>query len=80
MLVLIEIKTKNRPMSFTHQKQNRMIYLVDQDKIRRHNTFIRIHLDYPCFTEGCEGTGNKGLRVQQPPRRLDTEASSKGKR
>ena len=53
-----------------------MIYLVDQDKIRPHNTFTRIHSNYPCSTEGCEGTG-KGLRVKQPPRRLDTEASSK---
>ena len=53
-----------------------MIYLVDQNKIRRHNTFSRIHSDYPCSTGGCEGTG-KGLRVKQPPRKLDAEASSK---
>ena len=53
-----------------------MIYLGDQDKIRRHNTFTRIHSDYPCSTIGCEGTG-KGLRGKQPPRRLDAEASSK---
>ena len=53
-----------------------MIYFVDQDKIQRHNTFTRIHLNYPCSTGDCEGTG-KDLRVKQPPRRLDTEASSK---
>ena len=53
-----------------------MIYFVDQDKIPRHNTFTRIHSDYPCFTGGCKGTG-KGLRVKQPPRRLDAEASLK---
>ena len=53
-----------------------MIYLVDQDKIRRHNTFTQIPSDYPCSTGGCEGTG-KGLRVKQPPRRLDAEASLK---
>ena len=43
-----------------------MIYLVDQDEMRRHNTFTRIHSEYPCSTGGCEGTG-KGLRVKQPP-------------
>ena len=53
-----------------------MIYLVDQDKIRRHNTLTQIHLEYPCSTVGCKGTG-KGLCVKQPPRRLDAEASSK---
>ena len=53
-----------------------MIYFVDQNKIRRHNTFTRIHSDYPCSTGGCEGT-NKGLRVKQPLISLDAEASSK---
>ena len=52
-----------------------MIYLVDQDKIRWHNTFTPIHSDYPCSTGGCEGTG-KDLRVKQSPRRLDAAASS----
>ena len=50
-----------------------MIYLVNQDKTRWHNTFTRINSDYPCSTGGCEGTG-KGLHVKQPPRRLDAEA------
>ena len=49
-------------------------YLVDQDKMRR-NTLTQIYSDYPCSTGGCEGTG-KGLRVKQPPRRMDAEASS----
>ena len=53
-----------------------MIYLVDQDKIRRHNILTQVHSDYPCSTGDCKGTG-KGLRVQQPPRRIDAEASSK---
>ena len=52
-----------------------MIYLVDQDKMRR-KTITQIHSDKSCSTGGCEGTG-KSLRVQQPPRRIDAEASTK---
>ena len=53
-----------------------MICLEDQDKIRRHYTFTRIHSDYPCSSGSCKGSG-KGLRVKHTPRRLDAEASSK---
>ena len=59
-------------------EETEIIYLVDQDKIRGHNTFIRIHSDYPCSAGGCEETG-KGLRVKQLLRSLDAEASSKNK-
>ena len=58
------------------EQKTEMIYFVDQDKIWQHNTFTRIHSDYPCSTGGCEGT-SKGLCVKQPPRRLDAEKSSK---
>ena len=71
---------QQHPCSLTTSEQNRteMIYLVDQDKNWRHNTFRLLGYikDYSCSTGGCEGTG-KRLRVKQPPRRLDAEASSK---
>ena len=51
-----------------------MIYLVDQDKMRR-KTLLKFHSDNPCSTGGCKGTG-KGLRVKQPQRRIDAEAST----
>ena len=51
-----------------------MIYLVDEDYVQR-NTLAPIHSNYPCSTEDCEGVG-KGLRIKQPPRRIDTEAPS----
>ena len=51
-----------------------MIYLVDQGKMRR-KASTQIHSDNPSSTGGCKGTG-KGLRVKQPPRRIDTEAST----
>ena len=44
-----------------------MIYLC--------NTLTQMHSNYPCYTEGCEGT-DKGLRVKHPLRGIDAEACS----
>ena len=41
----------------------------------RRIAITQIHSDNPCCTGGCEGTG-KGLRVKQPPRRIDALAST----
>ena len=56
------------------QNRTEMIYLVDQDKMRR-KTLTQIHSDNPCSTAGYEGTG-KDLRFKQPFRRIDAEAST----